>query len=184
MFCCRTSPDRKIESMASILILGGVLPLAVALMAQYGFGLAPCHFCLLQRYPYVAVIACGALSLLVPRGSLCWRFLVALGILALLVTGTLGGVHTGIERGWLNYKGGCVAEPLVDHSAVAILASIKAAPLVPCNEVAASFLHLSMATWNVLWAGFVIVLIGLQYRFDRRRFIVGRWDAGAGGVHV
>lgn len=157
--------------MASILVLGGVLPLAGALIAQYGFGLAPCHFCLLQRYPYVAVIVLGALSLLVTRGGLIWRVLVALSICGLLTTGTLGVIHTGIEQGWLNYKGGCVADPLVAHTPEAILAAIKAAPLVACNEVAASLLGISMATWNVLWAGFVIFLTALQYRFERRRYV-------------
>ncbi len=170
MFCCRKDPA-KIVAMASILILGGVLPLAVALTAQFGFQLAPCHFCLLQRYPYVVVIGCGVLSLLVTRGGLAWRVWVALGIYGLLATATLGLIHTGIEQGWINYKGGCVAEPLTDNSAAAILASIKAAPLVACNEVAASFLGLSMATWNVLWALFVVALIALQYPYDRRRYV-------------
>lgn len=173
MFRCRKDPA-KIESMASILILGGVLPLAVALVAQFGFGLAPCHFCLLQRYPYLMVIACGVLTLLLPRGSLRWRLLVAIGVYGLLATGTLGMIHTGIEQGWLNYKGGCVAEPLTSNSPEAILAAIKAAPLVACNEVAASFLGLSMATWNAIWAVTVIALIVLQYRFDRARYVSQR----------
>ena len=42
--------------MASILILGALLPLAAALVAQFGFGLHPCHFCLLQRYPYLVAL--------------------------------------------------------------------------------------------------------------------------------
>ena len=59
---CRTHNPDKIIAMASILILGGVIPLAGALVSQYGFGFHPCHFCLLQRYPYLVVIAAGVLS--------------------------------------------------------------------------------------------------------------------------
>lgn len=169
MFTRKTNPD-KIIAMASILILGGVIPLAEALVSQYGFGYRPCHFCLLQRYPYVVLIALGVLSLLVTRGSLPWRFLVALSIFAVLSTGTLGVIHTGIELKWLNYVGGCVAQSPADGSLEALRAAIAAAPQVACDAATFVFLGLSMATWNVLWAGFVLVLIGLQYRFDWRRY--------------
>ena len=167
MFDCKTNPD-KIESMASILILGGVIPLAGALLSQFGFGYHPCHFCLLQRYPYLLVIACGVLSLLVTRGALPWRFLVALGIIGLLATATLGLIHTGIEMKLLAYVGGCVAQAPTDGSLDALRASIMAAPQVACDEATAVFFGISMATWNVLWAAFVLVLIALQYRFDTR----------------
>ncbi|MES2984137.1 MAG: disulfide bond formation protein B [Pseudomonadota bacterium] len=156
--------------MASLLILGGVIPLATAIIAQYGYGLAPCHFCLLQRYPYMAVILCGALSLLVTRGGLPWRVLVALGICGLLTTGTLGLIHTGIETHILHYTGGCVAQGPADGSLEALRAAIASAPLVACNAVMAQFLGLSMATWNSLWAAGIIALIAFQYRFERRRY--------------
>lgn len=170
MFACKTDPD-KIIAMASVLILGGVIPLAGALVSQYGFGYHPCHFCLLQRYPYVLVIAAGVLSLLVTRGGLPWRFLVALGIMGLLATATLGLIHTGIEMKLLTYVGGCVSQTPADGSLEALRASILAAPQVPCDEALVMMFGLSMATWNVLWAGFVLLLVALQYRFDWRRYV-------------
>lgn len=170
MFCRTPKNPEKIVAMASILILGGVLPLAGALVSQYGFGFHPCHFCLLQRYPYLVVIAAGLLSLLVPRGGARWRILVALGIYGLLVTGTLGLIHTGIEHKFLTYTGSCVAQPTADGSLEALRAAIAHAPLVSCDEATAVFLGLSMATWNTLWAGFVILLIILPYRCDRGRY--------------
>lgn len=169
MRCCHKNPE-KIVAMASILVLGGVLPLAGALLSQFGFGFHPCHFCLLQRYPYLVVIAAGALSLLVQRGALLWRVLVAVAILALLTTATLGLIHTGIETKFLAYQGGCVAQAPADGSLEALRAAIASAPLVACDEATAVLLGLSMATWNVLWAAAVLVLIALQYRFDRRRY--------------
>jgi disulfide bond formation protein DsbB len=161
----------KIVAMASILILGGVIPLAGALLSQFGFGFRPCHFCLLQRYPYVVVIAAGVLSLLVARGGVPWRLLVAVAIYALLVTATLGLIHTGIEGKWLTYTGGCVAQTPADASLEALRAAIASAPLVACDQATAVILGLSMATWNVLWALFVVLLIGLQYRFEWRRYV-------------
>ncbi len=169
MFCCKKDPE-KIVAMASILILGGVIPLAGALLSQFGFGFHPCHFCLLQRYPYVVVITAGVLSLLVKRGGLPWRFLVAIAIYALLTTATLGLIHTGIETKFLTYTGGCVAQAAVDGSLEALRAAIASAPLVACDQATAVLFGISMATWNVLWAGFVLLLIALQYRFDWRRY--------------
>lgn len=166
-FHSRKDPD-KIIAMASILILGGVIPLAGALLAQLGLGLHPCHFCLLQRYPYGIVIAAGVLSLLVTRGGLTWHFLLAIGILGLLATATLGLIHTGIEMKWLVYTGGCVAQAPVDGSLEALRATIAAAPQVACDEAAAMFFGLSMATWNVIWASFTLLLVALQYRYDTR----------------
>jgi disulfide bond formation protein DsbB len=168
MFRCTSHPD-KIVAMASILILGGVIPLGGALVAQYGFQLAPCHYCLLQRYPYILVIAMGVLLLCVRRMGTPWRLAVAFGICGLLATATLGILHSGIEMGLIAYTGGCVAASPTDGSIEALRAAIAAAPLVACDQAMAYFADLSMATWNVIWAAFVIFLIALQYRFERRR---------------
>jgi disulfide bond formation protein DsbB len=170
MFTCRKDSE-KIVAMASILILGGAIPLAGAIVAQYGFHLHPCHFCLLERYPYVVAMLLGALTLLVERGDVAWRILAVLGIYALLTTAILGIVHTGIERHLLAYTGGCVAQEPADHSLEALKAAIESAPIVACDQAAVSFLGLSMATWNTLWAFFVIALAMGQFRFDRRRYV-------------
>jgi disulfide bond formation protein DsbB len=168
MFCRTRTPD-TIVAMASILILGGVLPLAGALVSQYGFGLHPCDFCLYQRYPYVLLVLLGVLSLLLPRGSLRWRLLVALGFCALLATATLGIIHTGIEQQWLNYAGGCVSQSQPGASLADIRAAIAAAALVSCADATVLFLGLSMASWNVLWAILVAGVMALQARYERRR---------------
>ncbi|OYW14385.1 MAG: hypothetical protein B7X02_00145 [Rhodospirillales bacterium 12-54-5] len=169
MFRCKKNPD-KIVAMASLLILGGVIPLCVALIAQYNFGLHPCHYCLLQRYPYGVVILCGILSLLVTRAGLAWRVFVALGICGWLATGTLGLVHTAIEAGILTENSGCVAGAATNDSVDALRNAILNAPIVACNEVAARFLGLSMATWNAIGAALLIMLACWQYRFDVKRY--------------
>ncbi len=156
--------------MASILILGALLPLAAALVAQFGFGLHPCHFCLLQRYPYLVALLMGGLSLVLPRGTLLWRGAVAFGLYAFLGTALLGMVHSGIEQGWLHYTGGCVAETTAGDSLAALRAAIASAPVVPCNEIAATILGLSMAVWNVIWALLMLGLGIAQARFDGRRY--------------
>lgn len=169
MFCHTKDPD-KIVAMASILILGGVIPLAGALVAQFGFDFHPCHFCLLQRYPYLVVIAMGVVSLLVERGGMWWRFAVAVGVYALLITAALGLVHHGIETKFLAYQGSCVSTMAPGATLDEIRAAIAQSPLVSCSDAVAFLFGISMALWNVLWAILTIIVIALQYRFDWRRY--------------
>ncbi len=155
--------------MASILILGGVVPLCAAILVQYVGHLPPCHFCMLQRYPYGVAIGCGVLSLLVPRLSGCWKLLVLMGALAFLTTGLLGLYHTGIEQGWVEYHGGCVAGVSGDGSIDSMRAQIMDAPRVSCSDALANFAGLSMASWNAIFAFSMIGLTLAQYRFERKR---------------
>lgn len=165
----RRDPNKKIESMASILILGGVLPLCVALVGQHAFALFPCHFCLLQRYPYLVAIAVGALSLFVPRLGRAWKLLVLIGALSFLGTAAIGAYHTGIERGWVEYKGGCVADASGAGSIEDLRTQILGAPKVSCADASAMFAGLSMASWNVFFALSMLALLIGQYRFERKR---------------
>ncbi len=155
--------------MASILILGGVVPLCVALVGQLAFNLFPCHFCLLQRYPYMVAIAAGAASLFVPRLGRAWKLLVLIGALAFLTTTALGAYHTGIERGWVKYTGGCVADASASGSIDELRDQILQAPKVSCADASAMFAGLSMASWNVLFALAMFALVLLQYRWQRRQ---------------
>lgn len=166
----RRDPAKKIESMASILILGGVVPLCAALVSQYAFGLFPCHFCLLQRYPYGVAIAAGILSLLVPRMGSAWKFAVLVGALSFLTTAAIGAYHTGIERGWVDYAGGCVADASASGSIDDLRQQILGAPQVSCADASAMFAGLSMASWNVIFALCMLVLVIAQYRFERRQY--------------
>ena len=163
----RSTPDKKIESMASILILGGAVPLCAAIASQYVLGLFPCHFCVLQRYPYAVAIAAGIVSLLVKRMGAAWKLSVLVGALAFLTTGALGAYHTGIERGWVDYSGGCVADVSTGGSLDDLRHQIMNAPRVSCADASAMFAGLSMASWNVLFALSMLVLLIGQYRFER-----------------
>ena len=151
-----------------LLLAGSVGPLAVALLVQHVGHLPPCHFCLLQRWPYVFVALCGLGALIAPHYSPAQRSFTALALLGWLATGLLAFIHHGIERHWLAYQGGCVATPAADSSLEALRAQIMGAPIVACNEVSASFLGLSMAGWNMLAAFLLIPLTVWLYRRQRR----------------
>jgi len=150
---------------APLLVLGSAAPLAVALVAQFFFALPPCHFCLLQRYPYLVAIVAGLVLWRLPRYR---GLLVAVGVLALLTTGALGAYHTSIERGWIAYSGGCVADAGATGSIDDLRAQILNAPKVSCTDAMASFAGLSMASWNMLYAWGLAMIIAVLYLRERR----------------
>ena len=145
----------------SLLILlaaaGSAALLAGAFAFQYIGGLAPCHLCLLQRYPHAAAVVIGALALLLPRLTL----LPMAGALAALTTAGLGAYHSGVERQWWEGPSTCTSGAIGGLSAKDLLAQIQAAPVVQCDQVAWEMLGLSMASWNML-AALVLVVIWVR----------------------
>ena len=128
---------------------GSAALLAGAFAFQYIGGLAPCHLCLVQRYPHGVAVAIGVLALLVPAGLL-GRLLPWAGALAALTTAGYGAYHTGVERKWWAGPDTCTSGPIGQMSAKDLLAQIQAAPVVQCDQVAWEMFTLSMASWNML----------------------------------
>jgi disulfide bond formation protein DsbB len=139
---------------------GSAALLAGAFAFQYIGGLAPCHLCLLQRYPHGAAVAIGALALLIP-GTLLGRMLPWAGALAALTTAAYGAYHTGVERHWWAGPDTCTSGPIGQLSAKDLLAKIQAAPVVQCDQVAWEMFGLSMASWNML-AALILVAIWVK----------------------
>ena len=143
---------------------GSAALLAGAFAFQYIGGLAPCHLCLLQRYPHGAAVALGMLALLIPAG-LIGRMLPWAGALATLTTAGYGAYHTGVERLWWPGPDTCTSGNILDLtaklSAKDLLATLQATDVVLCDKVAWAMLGLSMASWNML-ASLVLVMIWIR----------------------
>ncbi len=135
---------------------GSAALLAGAFAFQHLGGLAPCHLCLLQRYPHGAAVLIAALALLTG-----WRFLPWAGALAALATAALGAYHSGVERHWWEGPATCTSGSITGLSAKDLLARIQAAPVVQCDQVAWEMFGLSMASWNML-ASLLLVAIWIR----------------------
>ncbi|MEL7349225.1 MAG: disulfide bond formation protein B [Pseudomonadota bacterium] len=129
---------------------GSAALLIAALAFQYLGGLAPCPMCIWQRWPHVVAIAVGALGV-----TVLWRqrrAMAALGALAMAGNAGLGLFHVGVEQAWWEGPSTCSAASPLGQSPDALLESIMNAPIVRCDEVAWSFLSVSMAGWNALFS--------------------------------
>lgn len=123
-----------------------ITALAVALVAQFVFGLKPCELCLTQRIPFVVAALLGAVALLDGRGR--WRRgLMTLAALAFLVNSGIAVYHVGVEQKW--WHSSCAPE---QGSPVAVtdLAAMMAKPVdVRCDEPAWQWHGITMAAMNV-----------------------------------
>lgn len=119
-----------------------------ALLFQYVGGLAPCSLCLWQRWPHIIIIllAVCAPLLRMPR-------LVLTGIaITAAVSVVLAAYHAGVEWGFWAGPSGCTANLDTGDDLTSLTDSLLATPVVRCDEMAWSFLGLSMAGWNSLFS--------------------------------
>lgn len=135
--------NRKLAALAA---LGSALLLAGAFTFQ-AFGYAPCHLCLLQRWPHAAAIAFGVIAYVTAS-----RPVMGLGAIAALTTAGIGLYHTGVERGLWIGPTSCTSGSIEGVASDDLLNQIMNAPLVRCNEVVWSLFGLSMASWNAVFS--------------------------------
>lgn len=142
--------------------------LAFAFAAQYGFGLEPCVLCLYQRWPFAIAVLLGGLGLGLAAGGRSPAWALGLAGLVLLANAGIAAYHVGVEQHWWAGTAGCVAETGGAQTLAELKAQVLAAPLVRCDEVAWSFLGLSMAAWNVPLSGglalFSLLVAARQWR--------------------
>ena len=137
-------------------LTGSAALLLGALAFQYLGGIAPCHLCLLQRWPHVAAIVIGLLILAWPR-----RPLALLGALVVLIGAGIAIYHVGVEQTWWAGPSSCTAPEPTTQSSGQLLDQILATPVVLCDQIAWSLWGISMAGWNAI---FSLVLAWLWLR--------------------
>ncbi|WP_374655985.1 disulfide bond formation protein B [Dongia sp.] len=123
--------------------------LCAAWLAQYGFGLAPCHLCLLQRDAYWAAIALSIGAIALGVRSPLRRWVLALVGLAFLAGAGVALYHVGVERQWWQGSEACIGG-IAGLSGADLEAAIMNAPVTRCDEIAFEFLGISMAGYNGL----------------------------------
>lgn len=125
---------------------GSAALLAGAFAFQYIGGLAPCHLCLLQRWPHAAAVVIGMSALMMPG-----RLLPLAGAAAAAATAALGLYHTGVERHWWQGPNTCTAGDISAMNVGDLTDQLLAnTTVVQCDQVAWAMAGLSMASWNMV----------------------------------
>lgn len=131
-------------------LLASAGSLALALVSEYGFGLKPCELCILQRIPYVVIMLLSLLGLWQKRWALSLCIVIGL---TFLVDSGIAAYHTGVEQHWIAGPEACTDSgdnrPMTMEE---ILAKIKGAPIVACDQPQWDFHGITMAAFNAAWA--------------------------------
>lgn len=131
---------------AATVLLFSAGALAVAYIAQWGFGLEPCPLCLWQRVPYgvAAVLALVALARPLKR----WRPLILAVCGVALASGTAIAVyHFGVEQQWWRSAicSGGIPGPLTTAE---LLAALDGPAPKACDTVGWTVFGLSITAYN------------------------------------
>ena len=139
----QTPVVHRLARALALIVPAGAM--AAALVAQYGFGLAPCDMCWWQRYAHIAalVVALGAFVVRDPRAV---RALVWLAVLGIATGGLIGGFHAGVEYHWWQGLTACSSTRITGDP----LAAIMAAPVIRCDVPAWTLFGISMAGYNCI----------------------------------
>jgi disulfide bond formation protein DsbB len=133
--------------------------LLAALALQFIGGLPPCPFCIYQRYPDLVVIVVCLIGWWLERP----RLAIALAALALLVDTSLAAYHVAIEQGWVGLPESCAAVGKAS-TIEELRRQLQAAP-ARCDQVGFTFLGLSLAAWNLLYAaGLALLAVAMLLR--------------------
>ena len=130
------------------LLVLSISALLGALLAQY-LGFEPCHLCIYQRMPYIALIIIASLALVLRRWS---KGLLLAAILLILSSIALSAYHSAVEMGIISLPESCSSK--IDYAKLSfnqLKEQINDAKVVDCSKPAIVLFGLSMAQWNLLF---------------------------------
>ncbi len=124
--------------------------LAVAYIAEFVFGLAPCILCLYQRVPYVAAGILAILALGLPPRSGVRSAAVALCGAVFLAGAGIAAYHVGVEQHWWASTAACGGALPAEMTVEELKAQFAAGPPKPCDEVDWTLFGISFAGYNLV----------------------------------
>ena len=124
----------------------------------------PCSLCLWQRWPHIIIVLLALIALFVRMP----RFVLSIIAITAATSVILASYHAGVE--WQLWSGpsGCTASLINSSDLTSLTDSLLAAPVVRCDEVAWSFMGLSMAGWNSLFSLDICLIALISLQNERR----------------
>ena len=138
-----------------IVAAAGSLGLLLGAFAfQYIGGLVPCVLCLYQRWPHAAAVLIGLLGL-----KIGGRVLPLLGALAAATSAAIGVFHVGVEQKWWDGLATCTVDTLSGVSGADLLnTDLTVGAPVRCDAIPWEMFGVSMAGWNVIVSGLLVLI--------------------------
>ena len=128
----------------------GAVVLSAVYASQHLGGLRPCTLCLYQRWPWWVALGLAVLAMALRGRAKLQMAVIGLASMTLLVGAGIAVFHVGVEQHWWQGLASCGGVSDMPTTVEALKKQIMSAPVVRCDEVAWSFLGISMAGYNAL----------------------------------
>ena len=132
-----------------VAMLASAGALTTALIAQYGFGLAPCVLCSYQRIPYAAVLVFGLCAFAIGQ----WDHRGVASALGgvFLASAALAFYHNGVEQQWWAAATSCGGGGALPISVLDLKHALSEGAMPrACGDISWSLFGLSITVYNTV----------------------------------
>ena len=132
-----------------VAMLASAGALTTALIAQYGFGLAPCVLCSYQRIPYAAVLVFGLCAFAIGQ----WDHRGVASALGgvFLASAALAFYHNGVEQQWWAAATSCGGGGALPISVLDLKHALSEGAMPrACGDISWSLFGLSVTVYNTV----------------------------------
>jgi disulfide bond formation protein DsbB len=131
-----------------LLIISSVTALGTAYIAEYGFGILPCEFCIIERGVYFSIIIAAILGLRSEMFGAHGGMLIQLIILSMGIVFT--AYHVGVEYHWWAGPPSCSGGGADAATFEEFRNQLMKATTPRCDQVTWPILGVSATLWSLL----------------------------------
>ena len=137
-----------------------LIVLIIVFILEYIFKLIPCDMCLVERYPYYALILLSIIAMYLERIEKAkLRKLIDYVSISTILFGFIYTLrHVGVERGIIKLSTECSGALINTSDKSALLEELNQAALVRCDEATYLFNFISIAESNLILMTFLLFI--------------------------
>ena len=137
-----------------------LIVLIIVFILEYIFKLIPCDMCLVERYPYYALILLSIIAMYLVRieKAKLRKIIDYISISTILFGFIYTLRHVGVERGIIKLSTECSGVLINTSDKSALLEELNQAALVRCDEATYLFNFISIAESNLILMTFLLFI--------------------------
>jgi len=137
-----------------------LIVLIIVFILEYIFKLIPCDMCLVERYPYYALILLSIIAMYLVRiEKVKLRKTIDYVSISTILFGFIYTLrHVGVERGIIKLSTECSGALINTSDKSALLEELNQAALVRCDEATYLFNFISIAESNLILMTFLLFI--------------------------
>ncbi|MDA9817991.1 disulfide bond formation protein B [Flavobacteriaceae bacterium] len=145
------------KHLPTFLFIASSSALVFAYIAEYYFKLIPCELCLLQRKPFIIILALSSIAIFFKLPKKLQKIITYLSLLTIIANIFLASYHVGVEKGIFSAPNSCSPAIIKTDDLVELEKIITQTTAIRCDKPVFIIGSLSMAFLNMLYCIFIII---------------------------